>query len=823
MKKSFILLLVLALFLSCNEKQVGDSIGSPITDPVEESGEEADISISFVACSNDTLEINPLSLPTVLVVVKAHKELANVTFFKVSRDEKRSTSLIKQVISFDSLYVYRSSFTAAQLGLDYQTAAALRVAVEDVDENFLQRQLEFEYVDPAYLAPQIHFTNVADDTLQVNSDPNATKLTPCFTIASANLDSVKLYVLKKSGASIVAQQHGYATTTFSVDQDYAACFENVTYTDDVVGLRVYATTKLGKSATLDLPLKVALDLSAAPIIRFLTGSALRINTHAKATKPYAQFRVTSSSGLTSLKIGRVNYDSDYELGEITSFPNKKDFTYEVKELTSTYFTGLEGVYVEAYDESGKYTRATLPVEKFSADPLLDELSAFPGADGFGRNATGGRGGVVYYVTSLKDDNTAGTLRYAINQAGARTIVFKVSGIIELSSRLRIQNGNLTIAGQTAPGEGICLKGNEVTVDASNVIVRYMRFRMGDINDVESDAFWGRYQTNVILDHCSMSWSVDECSSFYENTDFTMQWCILSESLRVSKHEKGSHGYAAIWGGMRASFHHNILAHHDSRNPRFGAYTRSGNRADGLVDFRNNVIYNWGGNSGYGGEGGSYNMVNNYYQPTPSSANNTRIMAPDPDQTIDHATGQPTGTHGVFYVAGNVMMKADGTVNTTVTNDNWQGVHPNAKIANPAKVKSTTEFNKGTILTHTAQKAYALILDHVGASFRRDVIDTRVLKEVRNREAPVRASGNGGTKAGLIDSQTDVGGWCNLESLPAPLDSDNDGMPDAWEVLNGLNPNDASDRNTKTLSSVYTNLEVYLSSIVVEITDKQREQ
>lgn len=441
----------------------------------------------------------------------------------------------------------------------------------------------------------------------------------------------------------------------------------------------------------------------------------------------------------------------------------------------------------------------------------DEIPAFPGAEGGGMYTTGGRGGSVYFVTSLEDTNTGntgtgeGTLRWCLAQPGPRTIIFKVSGIIRLKSGLTIP-ANTTIAGQTAPGDGICIADNNVQLGGNNLIVRYMRFRMGDLTNVENDAFWGRNYTNVIIDHCSMSWSTDECASFYDNTNFTLQWSILSESLRASVHDKGNHGYGGIWGGKTATFHHNLLAHHDSRNPRMCGSRYSNKPELELVDFRNNVIYNWGSNSGYAGEGGSYNFVNNYYKPTSSSSNTTRIFQPYGD---DGKNKQPKGVWGKFYVSGNYMYGSE-----SVTKDNWLGIHPDAGKSKDL-LRSDTVFEVPFVTTHSAEKAYEEVLKIAGASYRRDSTDMRIIDEVTNLLAPQRAS-NGTTRGGLIDSQSDVGGWevysYNSEEVPADLDRD--GMADDWETEKGLNPNDNSDRN-KLDTSGYTMLEVYMNSILGE--------
>lgn len=463
--------------------------------------------------------------------------------------------------------------------------------------------------------------------------------------------------------------------------------------------------------------------------------------------------------------------------------------------------------VGGLNEVSKSGRITVELPVFSTEP------AFPGAEGHGRFTTGGRGGQVIYVSNLNDSGP-GSLREAVSTSGPRIIMFKVSGIIELQSTLSIVNDNLTIAGQSAPGEGITIKNHAVYVGANNVIIRYMRFRMGDEAQAENDAIWGRNNQNIIIDHCSMSWSTDECSSFYDNANFTMQWCILSESLRNSIHGKGKHGYGGIWGGKKASFHHNLLAHHDSRNPRMNGSRYSNLPNLEVVDFRNNVLYNWGANSGYAGEGGSYNFVNNYYKPGPATSSNTkeRIFSPNADGGTNN---QQAGVWGVFYVDGNYMNGSQ-----SVTDDNWIGIHPNPSTKNKEELKSSVEFNKGQITTHTAVATFNQVLQYAGASYQRDGVDSRITQEALS--GTYTFEGSNGSTNGLIDTQNDVGGWPAYNSEPAPQDSDNDGMPDSWETSHGLDSSNPNDGSIKSISSIYTNVEVYLNELVAPITTGQNE-
>ena len=446
--------------------------------------------------------------------------------------------------------------------------------------------------------------------------------------------------------------------------------------------------------------------------------------------------------------------------------------------------------------------------------------AFPGAEGGGMYVTGGRGGRVIHVTNLNDSGE-GSLRAAVEASGARTVVFDVAGIIELESQLRIKNGNLTVAGQTAPGDGICIKNYATVVEADNVIIRFVRFRLGNkvLNTDGEDCIWGRRHNDIIIDHCSMSWSIDECASFYGNENFTMQWCILTESLKNSNHPKGEHGYGGIWGGKNASFHHNMLANHDSRNPRFDhpqVYENPENPARrGHVDFRNNVIFNWGNNNTYGGEGGSFNLVGNYYKKGKDSRDRKYIYDVNgiyTSENIDY--GYPE-----LYVSGNVYHDYPG-----ITADNLTGLYwhddSSYEVPSDAVILSSPlslEGPSGQAIytsTHSAHDAFAKVCDFGGASKVRDEVDARAAEDA---EAGAGA---------IIDLPSEVGGWPEYtatdEELGSVTDTDGDGMPDWFETEFGLDPSDASDGAAKNLDEHgrYTNLEMYLHYIVRDIVASQ---
>ena len=472
----------------------------------------------------------------------------------------------------------------------------------------------------------------------------------------------------------------------------------------------------------------------------------------------------------------------------------------------------------------------------------EKTPAFPGAEGFGRYVSGGRGGNVYHVTSLADDGTEGTLRWALGKSGAKTIVFDVSGTIHLQSSLNISIGNVTIAGQTAPGDGICVADYPVAIKANNVIVRYMRFRLGNKNvllngDDGWDAFGGMDQENIIVDHCSVSWSIDECLSVLGNKNTTVQWCLVAQSLVNSGHSKGAHGYGGNWGGSGASFHHNLIAHHGSRTPRLGP--RPTTQLDERMDMRNNVIYNFGGNGCYGGEGMTVNIVNNYYKPGPGSPTDKKgyRIAGIGIRTNEYVEKYPAyapALHlwGKYFVTGNYNTKY-----TSVNNDNWTyGIinqidasgcdgtftaetKDSIKLAEPMDFVATT--------THSADDAYDRVLDYAGASLSRDSFDELMVSDARNGAASYTGKG---LSKGFVNSQDDNrpadaaddwSAWPTLNSTAAPVDTDGDGMPDEWEKSNGLDPSDPSDGKTIGTDG-YSNLENYLNSLVADITEKQNE-
>ncbi|MCH5600219.1 pectate lyase [Niabella ginsengisoli] len=459
-----------------------------------------------------------------------------------------------------------------------------------------------------------------------------------------------------------------------------------------------------------------------------------------------------------------------------------------------------------------------------ASETTDDAIAFPGAEGFAKNITGGRGGKVIKVVNLNDAGS-GSLRAAINETGKRIIVFEISGTITLKSNLSLKNNDVTIAGQTAPGDGITLRDYPVYVDADNVIVRFLRFRMGDAAQQEGDALGARFRKNIIIDHCSMSWSTDECVSFYANENTTIQWCLIAESLRNSVHGKGAHGYGGIWGGKKATFHHNLLAHHDSRNARLGEEAGKAFALTDLTDIRNNVIYNWASNSFYGGEAMNVNMVNNYFKPGPatiaknSSSKQGRIISIDKNKI--------TGTEvydiwGKFFVNGNVV---EG--NADATNDNWKyGVY-NQFHGSYGTVSETDKLAMrltaphpidDNIITYAADKAYQQVVEFVGASLVRDAVDKRIINDVKNKT--FTANGSNGSTNGIIDTHSDVGGWPDLKSGVALKDTDNDGMPDDWETANKLDPTKAN-ASGRDISTGYDNIEVYINSLVKNIIEEQK--
>ncbi len=432
----------------------------------------------------------------------------------------------------------------------------------------------------------------------------------------------------------------------------------------------------------------------------------------------------------------------------------------------------------------------------AAEAQTEKPLAFPGADGFGKYATGGRGGRIIEVTNLNDDG-AGSFRQAVTAKGSRIVIFKITGNIHLKKAINIVSQNLTIAGQSAPGEGICISGAPVNFKANNIIVRFLRFRLGDLGIAHEHSVSAIGYTNLIFDHCSFSWGSNYNALFYNNTEATVQWCIFSESLYKPKRSKSPEGFGALTGGMKASFHHNLFAHNATSNPYFGgAAHHKPTKNKEIVDFRNNVIYNWGTESTSGGEGGNFNIVNNYFKPGPATTKDkkTTILA--------------IKNGGLFFLQENFVFSNDH-----VGKDNWTGVETSGQSFN--KNKAEQEFQSGFVgKTQSAEDAYIDVMAKAGASLKRDDVDSRIIQSTGT--GSTQDGGSYGDKKGIIDSQQTVGGWPELKSSNPKTDSDKDGIPDDWEKSKGLNIKDPSDANKKTLNKIYDNIEIYLNELVKDI-------
>lgn len=511
---------------------------------------------------------------------------------------------------------------------------------------------------------------------------------------------------------------------------------------------------------------------------------------------------------------------------------------------------------------------------------LAQVPAFPGAEGHGRYVTGGKGGKVVHVTNLNDSGT-GSFREAV-KSGNRIIVFDVAGVIALKSDLKFAD-NITILGQTAPSPGITLRYYTVQ-PGNNNIIRFLRIRRGEEKNINdgADATWQRNKTGIIFDHCSFSWSIDEVASFYDNNNFTMQWCTVAESLTNPGHSKGAHGYGGIWGGKLASFHHNFVGHLMNRGPRFNGarygwtgYTSNKDystyqwkntvQAEN-VDFRNCVMYNAQGTCYGGPGGGQINIVNNYYKAGPSQGLKGTTLN---GLKVDVSTGKERGSqeritlvtvstssnsdknHPEFYemtsryfINGNTTETTKGSV---TMNKDWNGVsydkgtytyngeiysadkknlygdaveHKTINGVSCVKIKMDAPAPTGEVTTHSAAESFSKVLSYSGASLYRDEIDARYMEEAKTGTAKYKGSI---TKSpGIIDKVSDVNGYTEANfstgTRPADFDTDKDGIPDAWEIANGLDPNDGSDALTYSLDSkgYYTNLEVYANSLVEDI-------
>ena len=477
-----------------------------------------------------------------------------------------------------------------------------------------------------------------------------------------------------------------------------------------------------------------------------------------------------------------------------------------------------------------------------ASVLPDTLLAFPGAEGFGKYTSGGRGGKVVYVTTLEDDangETEGSLRWAVKQYPGEplTVCFAVSGEIRLVKDLRINRKNYTIAGQTAPGMGIVITHNKVNCGGSqNFIIRNIRFRIGrnDVNGniITQNAFGAENCSDYIIDHCEFGWSTEENMNTYDSHFITVQYCIVHEGLNSSGHPKGARGYGCQWGGSPATYHHNLLVNNNKRSCRFNG--AQSNDYVVYIDYINNVNYNFeGGTNGcYGGENtaklaaGEYNglnsahecnFINNYYKVGPNTTNTKLFVSVEKTR---NATESPSWGPSKWYFSDNIF---DGVPSATA--DNWSAINVKGYTKEQSRVDTlirpatpwwrwTTDSVYGRYdfdtyayavgVYQTAESAYETVLDTAGC-FPRDHVGLRLVNDTKDGTYTYVGSVTG--KKGIIDLETDAEGFYDYpEAAPLP-DSDKDGMPDEWESANGCNPNKA-DNNLRHASG-YTMLEMYL--------------
>lgn len=508
----------------------------------------------------------------------------------------------------------------------------------------------------------------------------------------------------------------------------------------------------------------------------------------------------------------TSYDSvfraDHSSAEFKG--NQKDTKYKLDDSFSSVLT-----YYWRVDEVNSSGTVRGSVYSFKVNRL-----AFPTAEGYGRFARGGRGGYVYHVTNLNDSGE-GSLRYGLETLkGARTVVFDVGGVIPLESVLCIPDdgGDVYIAGQTAPGDGITLINYTFgAMGSKDVIIRDIRTRVGDVSGKSMGGMGLGSCDNSIIDHCSVSWGTDEGFSSRSAANITFQWSIIAESLNNSVHYNADdrndverHAFAASISGYTGSFHHNLLIHNTGRNWSLaGAVEQDAVTYGGQLDIRNNVVYNWMDRTTDGGVR-RLNFVNNYYKAGPESNTNMHIVSMDGNELN-------TSDMQKMYVSGNVMTDVKGNMLLKASDDAWSKgkAISGGKNSTEKDVRSDTPFFESYVNTQSAEDAYKSVISNAGANKPGfDYLDSRYLKEVK--EGTYTYSGSKDKLRGIIDSQNDVGGYPDSKVFKggtAPKDSDRDGMPDEWEKEHGLNPDDAADGAIVSLSADdYTNLEMYLNEL-----------